>query len=303
MHINPSMSGPVILRRREKGVVPGAVAFAGAEFVVVGKTVVGVEEVWEVVSELSEFFVGDASHFSEDDDESPPSPPGLEGVPESHMKHGTARSTLFVPATAEGMLTLLEGQAPADIDRFKAWHMDPQFHTISHHVWCLEDLRIFLFLHRLLFVLWVVPFTVQQLSGLLRITVLGGYLFMLACRLSAHEDWLYEYYRSGVGQAVVAAIRVLLVVWCMGQKVLKVASMLARELVTVMMALPALILGDKALVIVMAIVLVVVELTHLVAGIVYTIYRAGVDLIIACLPRVPWLASSVRFADAALGYV
>lgn len=49
--------------------------------------------------------------------------------------------------------------------------------------------------------------------------------------------------------------------------------------------------------------LVVVELTHLVAAIVCAIYRAGVDLIIACLPRVPWLASSVRFADAALGYV
>lgn len=26
---------------------------------------------------------------------------------------------------------------------------------------------------------------------------------MLACRLSAHEDWLYEHYRSGIGQAVV----------------------------------------------------------------------------------------------------
>ncbi|CAN0106358.1 unnamed protein product, partial [Ectocarpus sp. 12 AP-2014] len=301
MHINPSMAGPVILRRREKGVVPGAVAFAGAEFVVVGKTVVGVEEVWEVVSELSEFF---ASQFAEDFDESPPpSPPGLEGVPDSHTKHGTARSTLFVPATAEGMLTLLEGQAPSDIDRFKAWHMDPEFHTISHHVWCLEDLRIFLFLHRLLFVFWVVPFTVQQLSGLLRIIVLCGYLVMLACRLSAHEDWLYEYYRSRVGQAVVGVIRVLLVVWCAVRKILKVASMLAREVVTLMMTLTGLIFGEKGVVIVTAIVLVVVELTHLVAGIVHTLYRAGVDLTIACLSRVPWLASSARFADATLGYL
>lgn len=83
-----------------------------------------------LTTQLSEFF---ASQFAEDFDESPPpSPPGLEGVPESHTKHGTARSTLFVPATAEGMLTLLEGQAPGDIDRFKAWHMDPEFHTISH---------------------------------------------------------------------------------------------------------------------------------------------------------------------------
>ncbi|CAB1113462.1 unnamed protein product [Ectocarpus sp. CCAP 1310/34] len=301
MHINPSMAGPVILRRREKGAVPGAVAFAGAEFVVVGKTVVGVEEVWEVVSELSEFF---ASQFAEDLDKSPPpSPPRLKGVPESHTKHGTARSTLFVPATAEGMLTLLEGQAPGDIDRFKAWHMDPEFHTISHHVWGLEDLRIFLFLHRLLFVFWVVPFTVQQLSGLLRIIVLCGYLVMLACQLSAHEDWLYEYYRSRVGQAVVAVMRVLLVVWCVVRKVLKVASMLARELVTQMMTLPGPILGEKGVVIMTAIFLVVVEVTHLVAGIVHTLYRAGVDLTIACLPRVPWLASSVRFADAALGYL
>lgn len=72
------------------------------------------------------------SMFSDDDDESSASPPGLEGVPNTHTKYGTARSTLFVPATAEGMLTLLEGQAPGDIDRFKAWHMDPQFHTVSH---------------------------------------------------------------------------------------------------------------------------------------------------------------------------
>lgn len=31
---------------------PWGVGFAGAEFVVLGKTVVGVEEVWEVVSEV-----------------------------------------------------------------------------------------------------------------------------------------------------------------------------------------------------------------------------------------------------------
>lgn len=52
MHINPSMSGPVFLRRKKNSLVPGAVAFAGAELVVLGKTVVGVEEVWEVVFEV-----------------------------------------------------------------------------------------------------------------------------------------------------------------------------------------------------------------------------------------------------------
>lgn len=52
MHINPSMSGPVTFRRRKDGPAPGAIAFAGAEFVVVGKVVVGVEELWEVVAEV-----------------------------------------------------------------------------------------------------------------------------------------------------------------------------------------------------------------------------------------------------------
>lgn len=58
--------------------------------------------------------------------------PGLEGLPESHSKCGTAKSTLFVPVTLEGKATLVEGQAPIDIDRFKAWHMSPQYHGISH---------------------------------------------------------------------------------------------------------------------------------------------------------------------------
>lgn len=56
----------------------------------------------------------------------------LEGLTESHAKHGTGKSTLFVPATLEGKRTLVEGQAPTDIDRFKAWHMKPQYHAISH---------------------------------------------------------------------------------------------------------------------------------------------------------------------------
>lgn len=52
MHINPAMSGPVTLRRTRYGLAPGAIAFAGAEFVVVGKSVIGVEEIWEVVAEV-----------------------------------------------------------------------------------------------------------------------------------------------------------------------------------------------------------------------------------------------------------
>lgn len=66
----------------------------------------------------------------ENDDSS--STTDLEGLNESHAKHGTGKSTLFVPATLEGMRTLIEGQAPTDIDRFKAWHMKPQYHAISH---------------------------------------------------------------------------------------------------------------------------------------------------------------------------
>lgn len=52
MHINPTMSGPVYLRKNKDSVAPWGVGFAGAEFVVLSKTVVGVEEVWEVVSEV-----------------------------------------------------------------------------------------------------------------------------------------------------------------------------------------------------------------------------------------------------------
>lgn len=52
MHINPAMSGPVYLRREKDCVAPWGVGFAGAEFVVLSKTVVGVEEMWEVVSEV-----------------------------------------------------------------------------------------------------------------------------------------------------------------------------------------------------------------------------------------------------------
>lgn len=52
MHINPTMSGPVYLRRKKGCATPWGVGFAGAEFIVLSKTLVGVEEVWEVVSEV-----------------------------------------------------------------------------------------------------------------------------------------------------------------------------------------------------------------------------------------------------------
>lgn len=52
MHVNPTMRGPVYLRKAKDSVMPWGVGFAGAEFVVLGKTLVGVEEVWEVVSEV-----------------------------------------------------------------------------------------------------------------------------------------------------------------------------------------------------------------------------------------------------------
>lgn len=47
------MSGPVHFRRKKNGLAPGAIAFAGTELVVLGKTVVGIEEVWEVVFEVN----------------------------------------------------------------------------------------------------------------------------------------------------------------------------------------------------------------------------------------------------------
>lgn len=52
MHINPTMSGPVYLQKKKDSATTWGVGFAGAEFVVLGKTVVGVEEMWEVVSEV-----------------------------------------------------------------------------------------------------------------------------------------------------------------------------------------------------------------------------------------------------------
>lgn len=58
--------------------------------------------------------------------------PGLEGLSDFHSESETVKSTAFVPVTLDGKATLVEGQAPYDIDRFKAWHMSPQYHGISH---------------------------------------------------------------------------------------------------------------------------------------------------------------------------
>lgn len=58
--------------------------------------------------------------------------PELEGLPEFHAKTGTRISTGYVAVSTEGKPTLVEGQAPADMDRYKAWYMDPRYHTISH---------------------------------------------------------------------------------------------------------------------------------------------------------------------------
>lgn len=46
------MSGPVRFATSKSGVVPHWVAFAGAEFVVLGETVVGRENYWMVLVEV-----------------------------------------------------------------------------------------------------------------------------------------------------------------------------------------------------------------------------------------------------------
>lgn len=46
------MSGPVRFHKAKNGVIPYCVAFAGAEFVVVGRTIIRDEEHWEVVVEV-----------------------------------------------------------------------------------------------------------------------------------------------------------------------------------------------------------------------------------------------------------
>lgn len=61
-----------------------------------------------------------------------PATPGLEGLPNMHARLGTHEAVGVVKVTTEGMPTLLEGQAPTDIDRFKAWNMDERYHAISH---------------------------------------------------------------------------------------------------------------------------------------------------------------------------
>lgn len=65
-----------------------------------------------------------------EDDE--PSTPGLEGLPDIHSRLGTHQSVGFVSKYTEGMQTMMGGQAPVDMDRFKAWHMNPCYHAVSH---------------------------------------------------------------------------------------------------------------------------------------------------------------------------
>ena len=65
-------------------------------------------------------------------EEDGPSAPGLEGLPHAHSDRGTHRNVGLIACSAEGMQTLVEGQAPTDMDRFKAWHMDPRYHAVSH---------------------------------------------------------------------------------------------------------------------------------------------------------------------------
>lgn len=49
-----------------------------------------------------------------------------------HARLGTHETIGVVPVNTEGMPTLHKGQAPTDIDRFKAWSMDPRYHAVSH---------------------------------------------------------------------------------------------------------------------------------------------------------------------------
>ena len=49
-----------------------------------------------------------------------------------HARMGTHESVGVVKVSTEGMSTLLKGQAPTEIDRFKAWTMDERYHAVSH---------------------------------------------------------------------------------------------------------------------------------------------------------------------------
>eukprot|EP00752_Nemacystus_decipiens_P004042 g3701.t1 len=289
MHINPTMSGPIFMRKSKDSAAPWGVAFAGAEFVVVGKTTVGVEEVWEVVSELISVAL---KHNMEDESTTP----GLEGLPESHIKNGTAKATLFMPATVEGKSTLVEGQAPLDIDRFKAWHMSPQYHGISHHVWCLEDLRIFLFLHRLALTLWIFSFLARRLTMFGWICAFT--LFVVTSQMihiSEASGRIYAYYRSKFGKFVMFIIDVFLVVWELGRNLLKIASTIARGLVACLLALPEIVLPRQVISIALAVVDFSSELVRFVIGTVIIGYHGAVEAIVARLPPVPGLTGTVRF--------
>ncbi|CAM9482483.1 unnamed protein product [Scytosiphon promiscuus] len=296
MHINPLMSGPVALKRAKNGLAPGAIAFAGAEFVVVGKVLVGVEEVWEVIAEL-------AVHFPNPEKEANKSTtPEILGLSERHAIWGTKGSTLFVSATSEGLPTLVEGQAPNDIDRFKAWHMEPQYHAISHHVWWLEDFRMFLFFHRLLFAVWFVPHSVIFFSGFKRFMVIMVYILAYMLRLTGHEEWLFLYYRSGIGKLVMTFISVFFVVWQTLFDSLEMLNSLARTLLAHAFSLPGLLLPELATIIGLAVTEFVSELARFVLGAVLLSYEAVVEATIALAPPLPGLKGSLRCADAAFGY-
>ncbi|CAM9326431.1 unnamed protein product, partial [Hapterophycus canaliculatus] len=301
MHINPSMSGPVIFRRAKDGPAPGAIAFAGAEFVVVGKSLVGVEEIWEVIAEVRSRL---AVHFPNPEmEEYTPGSPEVLGLSKAHARWGTENSTLFVSATLEGLPTLIEGQAPNDIDRFKAWHMEPQYHTISHHVWWLEDFRMFIYFHRLIFILWALPCSVIYSSGFTRLAVILVYTLAYLFGIIEQEDWLFLYYRSGIGKVAMVFIRVFFVLWRIVFDSLKALSTLSRMLLDYTFALPGLILPDTAITTGLAVADWMSEMARFFVGTVLVTYKAAVEAIIACAPPVPGLAVSLRFAASAFGYL
>lgn len=80
-----------------------------------------------VAAQLLRFEVGSSQGDEEGGDT-----PVLEGLPEIHSTGGAHPHSVYVAMSTEGMPTLMDGQAPADMDRFKAWHMHPQYHALSH---------------------------------------------------------------------------------------------------------------------------------------------------------------------------
>ncbi|CAM9231265.1 unnamed protein product, partial [Laminaria digitata] len=297
MHINPSMSGPVSFMTMD-GMRPYCVAFAGAEFVVMEKTRIGHQDFWVVHVELREFTLDPDQH-----EDSGPATPGLEGLPDKHARLGTHETIGVVGVSTEGMPTLVKGQAPTDIDRFKAWNMDERYHAVSHHVWGLDDYRIFLFLHRLL--LTLAPLLMSFYQRCSMFTWIGAILATVALAVwKPTSDMLMTYYfYSSFGKFVVVCIQIFLFAYGGLLSGIMMVSSLTRGLLVQISEVPHLLFPSKVPVGSNVIRLFLYRIFRVSMEFAVHHYRRALRVILDHLPPIRGLGSAVRYFDIALGFL